>query len=117
MHGRQWESQLIREFFLVIDWMMALPDELELKLEHFVVELEQEQKMEYISSIERIRLARIKQEGKLEMLSRLLMRRFGSLPQAVLARLNAATQGQIEDWFDRGMDAATLDEVFMDRAN
>lgn len=37
LHARQWNSTLIREFFAIIDWMMALPPELETKLKCFKI--------------------------------------------------------------------------------
>jgi hypothetical protein len=124
LHGRQWEGKLIREFFLVIDWMMALPPTLALQLSNLITQLEEEQEMEYISSIERIKLEQKlhegidlgKQEGlqkgESAMLCRLLTRRFGELSSVMQERINHATQAQIETWFDRGINAVTLDDVF-----
>ena len=61
-------------------------------------------------------MERGKLEGQLEGQSRLLrhflVRRFGALPPWVEVQIGAATQAQIEAWFDRGMDAASLDAVF-----
>jgi predicted transposase YdaD len=56
------------------------------------------------------RLAR--DEGQQELLLRLLSRRFGSLPEAVIARVRDAGREDLERWFDRSLDAASLDEVF-----
>jgi Domain of unknown function (DUF4351) len=83
--------------------------------------LEKENKMEYVSSIEQVRSEQRfhegEQGGKTEMLSRLLTRRFGVLPPATQAQIKQATIEQIDAWFDRGMDAATLDEVFQGLAH
>jgi hypothetical protein len=138
LHEHKWERALIREFFLVIDWMMELPPELALQLSHFITALEEEQQMEYVSSIERIKLEQKLheginlgvqkgleqgleqglqtglQEGEATMLSRLLTRRFGDLPQWAQERVKNAAKAQIEVWFDRAIDVATLDEVFQD---
>ena len=48
------------------------------------------------------------------MLSRLLTKRFGNLPADVAGQIKNASKEQIEIWFDRVIDAATLDEVFQD---
>jgi Domain of unknown function (DUF4351) len=137
LHARKWHSKLIRELFTVIDWMMALPPELETKLNYFVSELEEEQKMEYVTSIEKVRLAQKLQEGMsigeqkgkqegeqkgthetaFAMLSRLLNRRFGNLPPDTQERIKTAPREQIEAWFDRAIDAKSLDEVFPDLAH
>ena len=123
LYARQWDKESIREFFVVIDWMMALPPELEIKLNDYVNELEEEQEMEYVTSIERVRSALNRQEGlqegtqiaTLAMLNRLLTRRFGSLPPATQERIKAANTAQIEAWFDCAIDAKSLDEVFQDQ--
>lgn len=124
LHAHQCDKNLIRQFFLIIDWMMALPPELELKLSSFIVEIKKGQDMEYISSIERVRTAQAvemaKQEGlqtgELTALTRLLTRRFGALPSALSMRLQSATQAQIETWLDRILDANSLDDVFEEMA-
>ncbi len=77
---REWDANLIREFFRVIDWVMALPPTLAEKLTTFVTELEEERKMEYVSSIERVLLARERKETGTAFLARLLTQRFGVLP-------------------------------------
>jgi hypothetical protein len=51
-------------------------------------------------------------EGKLEIVRRLLSRRFGPLPEAVTTRVAAAGTEDLERWSDRLLDAASLDDVF-----
>ena len=57
-----------------------------------------------------------KQEGQKEgealVLQRLLSRRFGPLPPEVLARIAAASEEDINQWVDRILDAACLEDVF-----
>ena len=53
-----------------------------------------------------------KAEGKLEVLHRQLNRRFGPLPAWALARLQAASADQLDQWTDRVLDAPCLAEVF-----
>jgi hypothetical protein len=53
-----------------------------------------------------------KVEGKAETLNRLLTRRFGPLPEWVAERAKGASVEQLDIWFDRGLDATTLTEVF-----
>ena len=53
-----------------------------------------------------------KAEGKRDTLTRLLTRRFGPLPEWAAHRLSAGTVEQLDVWFDRVLDAATLAEVF-----
>jgi DNA-binding FrmR family transcriptional regulator len=55
-------------------------------------------------------------EGRMEsaadILMRQLTRRFGEVPEAVTARVRAATLGELEGWLDRVIDAPELEAVF-----
>lgn len=50
--------------------------------------------------------------GEQRALRSLLTRRFGSLPTDIDGRIERASLGQLEDWFDRGIDAPSLQEIF-----
>ena len=51
-------------------------------------------------------------KGEALLLQRLLVRRFGALPNKVVNQIATATTSQLENWGDRVLDAATLDDVF-----
>jgi len=51
-HG--WERQRIIELFRVIDWLMRLPPELERRLLREIHAIEEERRMPYVTSAERI---------------------------------------------------------------
>ncbi len=51
-------------------------------------------------------------EGRAQGLTRLLERRFGTLPDGLQARLRSADLGDLETWFDAAIDADNLTEVF-----
>jgi hypothetical protein len=51
-------------------------------------------------------------EGESSLLLRLLRVRFGELPDAVVARVEAADVAEIERWGERMLDARRLAEVF-----
>jgi predicted transposase/invertase (TIGR01784 family) len=57
-------------------------------------------------------LSQGRSEGQVATLARLLARRFGPLPEHVLARLRGATPHDLERWTDRLLDAPSLDAVF-----
>ncbi len=126
LFSHQWDKSLIRQFFLVIDWMLQLPPELDSQLSDFVRQLEEEQKMEYVSSIERVLLERTlhqgihqgreegHQKGHTAMLCRLLNRRFGAIPSALQEKIQLASVEQIEAWFDVAFDAVDLESIFQD---
>lgn len=54
------------------------------------------------------------QQGEGILLRRLLTRRFGSLSEAIGARLSQASTDQLEIWGDRVLDAKSLDDVFQE---
>jgi len=45
------------------------------------------------------------------MLRLLLLRRFGSVPESMRARIDAASAVELEALFERALDAASLDEL------
>lgn len=121
LYRSDWDAAMVREFFLVIDWMMTLPHGLAAQLSTFITDIEEEQKMEYISSVERYRTEQAQLQGKVEgmqgMLGRLLKRHFGEIPAIIEARIKNASGEQIDTWFDRAIAAKSLDEVFGDAAH
>ncbi len=52
------------------------------------------------------------EQGKADVLTRLLERRFGSLPPTARDRIAAAGPGELDAWLDRVLDADGLDAVF-----
>jgi hypothetical protein len=52
------------------------------------------------------------QQGEALALQKLLSRRFGPIPAAVIAQITQATRDEIECWFDRAIDASQLTDVF-----
>ena len=116
LYERKWDKQRIIDLFSVIDWLMRLPTELEKRLMHEVYTLERKVTMPYVTSAERFGiekgLLQGRQEGEATLLQSLLARRFGTLPDAVRARLASATVEQLESWALKILDAKSLDEVF-----
>jgi hypothetical protein len=54
------------------------------------------------------------QQGEALSLQKLLKKRLGDISPAMLSRISQASQAQIETWFERAIDAASLDDVFRD---
>ncbi len=120
LYRRGWDKQRIIDLFYVLDWMMKLPQHLSEQLWQNVVELEQEKKMAYVSTGERIGIEKGIQQGMQQgiqqgealALQKLLTKRFGAIPAEVAAQIGAATLSQIEIWFDLAIDAHSLSAVF-----
>jgi hypothetical protein len=124
LYERDWGKQQIIDLFAVIDWLMTLPPELEKQLWTSISELERNIKMPYVTSVERIGIEKGRQEGLQEgrqegrqeegvfFLRRLLIKKFGDLPESVETRLTEASIADLELWGDRILDAKTLTEIF-----
>ncbi|MDP1614191.1 MAG: DUF4351 domain-containing protein [Methylococcales bacterium] len=77
--------------------------------------------MAYVTSVERIGIEKGRIEGLQQglqqgqqLVERLLVHRFGLLPEAVRQRLSTATLEQLERWSLKILDAKILDDVFID---
>ena len=116
LYQRKWDKQRVIDLFSVIDWMMRLPEELEQQLWQEIEILEENEKMQYVTSVERIGIAKGRQkgllEGEAEMLGLVLNHRFGELSDAVVNRLRHASEDQLKVWLISAISAPNLDAVF-----
>jgi hypothetical protein len=91
LYVRGWNQTDIWALFRFLDWLMALPDKYELQFEKAVTELGEEQKMRYVTHIERRAKAEGIKEGALqsvrEIITEVLTLRFGVAPQELIALL------------------------------
>jgi len=108
LYQRDWEKQRVIDLFLVIDSMMTLPSWLEKTIWQEITEIEESKKMQYVSSIERIGIAK----GESKLLRKLLVRRFGELPVWVSDKLSSAGEQDLERWGEAVLSEPTLDAVF-----
>lgn len=114
----------ILELFRFIDWLMVLPEALENQFEETLQQFEEEEKMPYITHIERKGIQQGMQQGMQQgiqqgiqqgevfVLKRQLRRRFGELSPELEQRLESASIAELENWADRVLSAETLADVF-----
>jgi hypothetical protein len=116
LYERGLERRDVRRLFRFIDWLMALPDELEERVSVELRQLEGETKMPYVIPFERLAIERGRKEGLQEggasILKRQLTRRFEQLPSWAEERLEKASRDELENWAERVIDAETLEQVF-----
>jgi len=55
---------------------------------------------------------RPRRDNRVSILTRLLRRKFGALPPAILTRMATADASEVDVWLERVLFAATLDDVF-----
>ena len=104
LHRRGFGRRDVRQLFGLIDWMLSLPEELDEEFWAQVRELDEEKKMPYITSIERIGIRKGreeglkegKEEGGLEQarhdVIQALEVRFGTVPEEVAAAVGAVSK-------------------------
>ncbi|WP_019895288.1 RpnC/YadD family protein [Hydrogenovibrio halophilus] len=67
LYERGYSREQVIELFKFIDWMIRLPDNLEIEFKNTIDQIEEEMHMAYVTSVERIATQEGKLEGKLEL--------------------------------------------------
>lgn len=112
LYERGWARREVLELFRFLDWVMQLPEAEEDRLWAELQQYEEQRVMQYVTSVERIGIKKGLRQGESRLLRRLLIQRFGELPDWAEARLQEAALEQLETWSDRVLEAGTLEEVF-----
>lgn len=96
LYERGYSRQDILELFRLIDWMMRLPESLELTFRDELKQFEEEKQMQYVTSIERIGRQEGEQEGRREerqdIIRSLMVSRFGILDEELEGVAESLTQ-------------------------
>ena len=124
LYQRNWNKQRVINLLTVVDWLMTLPAWLDTKVWKEIETIEEIEKMQYVTSIERIGIAKgitqgiakgITQgiaKGESKLLTRQLERRFGALPAWATEKLSNASESALEAWGEAILSAPTLEAVF-----
>jgi hypothetical protein len=116
LYERGYSREDILELFRVIDWMMALPEELARRFDQSLQELEEEKRMPYITSVERHGIEKGIQEGRLQALREsvtdLLEARFPPVPEAIRAQIMAVEDSaRLKEFLQRAAIASSMEEL------
>jgi len=111
LYERGYSRERILSLFRFIDWLLALPAEQETLFWRDVQEYEEERTMPYVTSVERIGLARGREEGLREALRRIVRARFQTMPEALESRIAAADRETIDQLIDRASVVQTVDDL------
>lgn len=111
LYERGLSRERIIGLFKFIDWLLSLPEGLELEFRSELSAYEQERRMPYITSIERIG----RQEGRREqadtLVLRQLTRRCGTLSPALLTQIQALSLEQMENLADDLLDFSGIQDL------
>jgi hypothetical protein len=89
LYERGYVRKDVMELYRLIDWLLALPKDLDLKYQDQMVALEQHKSMPFITSIERLGREAGREEASRTLVLRLLRKRFGRLKPAVKQAVEA----------------------------
>lgn len=112
LYARGYARENVLELFRFIDWLLVLPEEMTKGFRQQVEEIEQESKMKYVTSIERLGRQEGHQEGLREVVLTQLEEKFGPLDTPILRRVEKASQEQVLLWAKRILTASSQDEIF-----
>jgi hypothetical protein len=99
LYDRGWTADDVRKLFRLVDWIMALPAELQGQFREEVYRFEEEKRMPYLSSFERMAMEEGREKGReegreeglreglLRVMPALLETKFGEAGLALLPRL------------------------------
>jgi hypothetical protein len=108
LYERGLSRQRIIDLYRFLDWILRLPEDLELQYTDAIFAIEKSLKMPYVSYVER----RGQVRGAALFLRGLLEQRFGTLPADVIERVDQADVDRLLAWGQRVLEARTLDVVF-----
>lgn len=115
LYQRGYDKKNIKELFRLIDWMLRLPDALELKLSFKINEIEETLNMSYITSIEAIGEARGEAigeaKGEVKTLLTLLKLKFGDLSNSIEQQVKTAEKNQLDLWVENILTAKSLESL------
>lgn len=124
LYKKNYKKQDIIQLYILVDWIITLPEELVVEYEQALKQFEEERRMGYITTFERLGIEKGYQQGltqgleqglnqgKADLLIRLLQHRFHSIPSIHLERIKRAGPETLLIWGERVLEAQSLEEIF-----
>jgi hypothetical protein len=112
LYDRGLNREQVRQLFRVLDWMLALPVELEQSFRSEIERFEEERQMPYVTSIERLAREEGLTEGFQNAIVKLLEARFKKLTAKQTREVRSVHEvDRLETLLRAASDAVTLDEA------
>ncbi len=124
LYERGYSKQDVLDLFRFIDWIMVLPEDMDKRFSEKMAEYQEEKKMRYVTTIERIGIEKGLEKGIEEglekglrqeackLLTRLLTKRFGDLPEWTVEKMQNAPIEELENWIERLLTVKNIEDVF-----
>ena len=107
LYERGYNRERVLSLFGFIDWLLALPPEHAARVLREVEAIEEERKMPYVTSVERIGVER----GKRQAVLQVAQARFGAVPEALERQVAEANAADLDALLERVARAASIDEL------
>jgi hypothetical protein len=114
LYTRSWKREDILTLLTFMDWVFALPEELELKCKEAIAIFEEELHVDYITSFERMGIEKGLQQGESTLLLRQLKHKFITIPDTYKDKIEQADPNSLLKWGERVLDVNSLEDVFKD---
>ena len=101
----------VLELYRLIDWLLRLPPELEQDFKRQVRDYEESKTMPYVTSIERLAKEEGREEGRAEVVLRLLRRRWEALPSGLEVRIRVLSLEQQANLAEALFDFTSLGDL------
>ena len=128
LYKKGWKKDDLLALLEFIDWIIALPPELELQYTEIVEKIEEESNMAYVTSFERVGMQKGMQKGmeqgmqqgiqqgkvlgESEMLVCQLITKFQNIPKNYLEKIKQANGDTLMTWGKKLLFASTIESVF-----
>jgi hypothetical protein len=116
LYKHNFNREMVVALFTFMDWVLTLPEGLEMRYNQEIQQFEEEHGMTYITSFERIGIQKgIQQgiqQGEHTFLSELLEYKFKRIPVKYRKKMEQADPAVLLEWGKRALEAKNLVEVF-----
>lgn len=112
LYRRGWEKEDIQSLLIFIDWVLALPEEFDIKCKEEIHIFEEGNKVEYVTSFERLARKEGIQQGESALLLNLLEYKFKEIPDTYRQKIADASAETLLVWGRRVLDSNELSEIF-----
>lgn len=120
LYDHDFSRDMVVALLTLMDWVLTLPECLEIRYNQEIQQFEEERGMTYITSFERIGIQKGIQQGIQEgiqqgeyaILQRQLQRKFRQIPPQYLAMLLKADSETLLGWSEKILVAKSLAEIF-----
>jgi len=95
LYDRGFSREDVLELFRFIDWLLALPEELNPEFDEQLIAIEEERQVQYVTSIERRGIAKGDLQRARACILEALEIRFGQIPQTIADTINQISDSEV----------------------